>query len=394
MKARWPLACFLAMGMFWGTWAALLPDLKAQVGASDGELGLAMVGAGLGSLPAMILTGRLWRRFGWWLLPTTALAFAVSALGPILAGSPLALGIALVFIGASSGALDVSMNSAVSDVEVAQDRRLMYGAHALFSLAVLIASVGTGVARQTGVGTAAPLLVGAVLFSIVALGSMTVARAVGGARTGSVSAPARISRRALRALAALAFLCALSFLIEDAIQNWSALLLEREIGTGPAVGGAGPGVFAGAMFVGRSAGQWLGARFSDRALLTGGALVAAVGLLLSATATSAVVALVGLGMGGAGVALVAPALFARAGRLADTRSRGAAIATLTTFGYLGFVFGPVVMGSVAELGGLRLAFATMTSLAVVLAIGGYVSLRSAQPADVGIGQELLRTGRG
>lgn len=382
------------MGLFWGTWAALLPDIKAQVGASDGELGLAMVGAGLGSLPAMILTGRLWRRFGWWLLPVTATAFGVSALGPILASTPLALGLSLVFIGASSGALDVSMNSAVSDVEVAQDRRLMYGAHALFSLGVLLGSVGTGVARQTGVGSAPPLLAIALAFALVAAGAASVARVVGQARPAAQQGAARISARAVRALAALAFLCALAFLIEDAIQNWSALLLEREIGTGPAIGGAGPGVFAGAMFVGRSAGQWLGARFSDRALLTGGALVAAAGLLLSATATSAVVALVGLGMGGGGVALVAPALFARAGRLADQGSRGAAIATLTTFGYLGFVFGPVVMGAVAEVGGLRLAFLTLTSLALLLAAAGFVTLRIPGAAQIAVGHELLRTGRG
>jgi MFS family permease len=383
----------MAMGLFWGTWAALLPEVKAQVGASDGELGLAMVAAGLGSLPAMILTGRLWRRLGWWLLPVTATAFALAALGPIFVTSALGLGVALFFVGASSGALDVSMNSAVSDVEVTQNRRLMYGAHALFSLAVLVASVGTGLARQAGVGTAAPLTLTALAFAVIAAGTVTVARKVSPA-PATDKAPASISPRVIRALAALAFLCALSFLIEDAIQNWSALLLEREIGTGPAVGGAGPGVFAGAMFVGRSAGQWLGARFSDRALLTSGALIAAGGLLLSATATQALIALLGLGLGGAGVALVAPALFARAGRLADQRSRGAAIATLTTFGYLGFLVGPVIMGGVAELGGLRLAFVTMTSLALVLAVSGYLTLRSPRTARIAVGQELLRTGRG
>src|SRR6187200_476617 len=183
------------MGLFWGTWAALLPDIKAQVGASDGELGLAMVAAGLGSLPAMIVTGRLWRRLGWWLLPVTATAFALSALGPIFASSPLALGAALLFVGASSGALDVSMNSAVSDVEVAQDRRLMYGAHALFSLAVLIASVGTGLARQAGVAVGPPLTVSAVVFAALAVGTIGVARVAAGALPGSASPPSPIGPR-------------------------------------------------------------------------------------------------------------------------------------------------------------------------------------------------------
>src|SRR5205085_5893766 len=100
--------------VFWGTWAALLPDLKAQAGATDGELGLALMGIGAGALPGMILAGRLWRRAGWWLLPATAFLFAVAALGPILGGSPLVLGLTLVLVGAGSGALDVPMNSALS----------------------------------------------------------------------------------------------------------------------------------------------------------------------------------------------------------------------------------------------------------------------------------------
>jgi MFS family permease len=396
MNARWPLACFLVMGVFWGTWAALLPQIKAQLGATDGELGLAMVGAGVGSLPAMIATGRLWRRLGWWLLPATCVAFAVACLGPLLATTPLALGVALVFVGASSGALDVAMNSAVSDVEVAQDRRLMYGAHALFSLAVLVASVSTGLARQVGAGLAPMLSVSALLFAVVAVGATTAARQASLGRSVAGSGVQSVGRLAVRVLATLAVLCALSFLIEDAIQNWSALLLEREIGSGPAIGGAGPGVFAGAMFLGRSAGQWLGARFSDRALLIGGAVVAAVGLVLAATAVTAPVALVGLGLGGAGVALVAPALFARAGRLTDAAGRGAAIATMTTFGYLGFVIGPVVVGLVAQTVGLRAAFGLMAGLAAALAIAGAIALgtRTSEPGSVVLGEELLRTSRG
>jgi MFS family permease len=396
LSARWPLACFAVLGIFWGTWAALLPVLRVQAGASDGELGLALVGVGIGSLPAMILTGRLWRRARWWLVPATAFAFALATLGPIFATTPLALGVALVFVGASSGALDVSMNSAVSDVEAAGNRRLMYGAHALFSLGMLIGSITTGLARQAGAGPAEALPAVALLFAIVALGSVGPARRV----TAGISltrAETAVSPRALavRLLATIAVLCALSFLIEDAIQNWSALLLEREIGSSPAIGGAGPGIFAGAMFVGRSSGQWLGARYTDRTLLSAGALMAAVGLVIAATAGSAPVALFGLTLGGAGVALVAPALFARAGRMADPRGRGAAIATLTTVGYTGFVVGPIIVGLVAQEAGLRVAFVALAVLALALSVGGAIVLRPVRSkVSFAVGEELLRTSRG
>src|SRR5688572_15298632 len=111
MTARWPYACFLALGLFWGAWAALIPDIKVQVGASDAELGIGLLFVGVGAIPAMLVTGRLWRRFGWWLIPVGALLFAVTMLPPIFATTPLALAVVATLIGAASGVLDVSMNA-------------------------------------------------------------------------------------------------------------------------------------------------------------------------------------------------------------------------------------------------------------------------------------------
>jgi len=396
VSVRWPLACFVAMGVFWGTWAALLPQVQAQVGASNSELGLALLCVGIGALPGMMLAGRLWRRLGWLLVPISAFGFAVAALSPIVVRSPLALAVALALVGMGSGALDVSMNSAVSDVEAVQDRRLMYGAHALFSLAVLVASLATGIARQFGAAPTEVLPLAAAVLAFAGAGSLLVARGSAVSESAhSLAPPATGTLKLLRALAAFALLCMLSFLIEDALQNWSALHLERDLGAEPALGGAAPAVFAGAMFLARSSGQWLGARFSDRSLLTVGALVAAAGLVATATASVPLVALAGIGVAGGGVALVAPALFARAGRTADPRGRGATIATLTTVGYLGFVIGPALVGLIAQAYGLPAALLGLALLAGVLSVGGYlvlgrppVSMRFAEA------EEFLQTSRG
>jgi len=381
------------MGAFWGAWAALLPDIRLQVDATDAELGLALLGAGAGALPAMLATGRLWTRLGWWLVPVTALLFAAATLTPLVAASPLVLGLALVTIGASSGSLDVAMNSAISDVEAAQARRLMYAAHAVFSLAVLVSSVTTGLARELGAGPQHILPIVSVVFLVAAAGSLTSARRW--SRRLVPAAESSIERpSATLVIAALAVLCAMGFLIEDAIQNWSALLLERELLASPALGGAAPGVFAGAMFIGRSSGQWLGARVSERNLLVGGALGAAIGLGVVSSAPTAIIALIGFAIAGAGVALVAPALFARAGRLAQPGRRGSAIATLTIFGYSGFLVGPVIVGLLSELAGLRVAIAALAGLAIILAIGGQVVLGGRRRGRFAQGEELLKTSRG
>jgi len=393
--ALWPLACFTAMGIFWGAWAAVLPDIKVQVGASDGELGAAMIATGLGALPGMALSGRLWRHVGWWVLPAATAFFAMAALGPLMADSLAVLALTLLFVGAGSGAMDVAMNSAVSDVEVLRDRRLMYGAHALFSLGALVASLSTGFAREAGVGPATVLSVAALALAGAALGSLRVAGAgraatrepEGTVTAGSAPGPS------LRTLASLAVLCALAFLIEDAVQNWSALHLERDLLSPPEVGGAGPAVFAGAMFIGRSAGQWLGARYTDRVLLTSGALGAAAGLVVAALTSSPPVALAGFAVAGAGVAMAAPALFARAGRLAGPQHRGTAIATLTSVGYMGFVVGPALVGLVAQLAGLPAAIGVLAGLALVLSIGGAWLMRASRRDAFVMGEELLKTGR-
>jgi MFS family permease len=394
-RAAGPIACFAALGIYWGAWAALIPDLKAQANATDGELGIAMLVSGAGAIAAMLVVGRLWRRVGWFLVPITGVAFGVAAFGPALATSPLTLVVALALVGATSGALDVAMNAAVSDVEANENARLMYGAHALFSLAVLVASFATGFAREAGTRPAAVL--GVVMVAIVAVALVSVVSARDAGRRGRAAAAGRsLAAHAAAlpsAILALAVLCAMGYLIEDAAQNWSALHMERNLGATPALGGAAPGVFAGTMFLGRSLGQRLGRRFTDRQMLSGGAALAAAGLIALAAAPAPEVALGGLALAGAGIAVVAPALYGRAGRSVADAQRGAAIARLTVFGYTGFVVGPALIGFLAEAFDLRVGLATLAGLAIALSIAGALVLRGREPAAIAEGEELLKTGR-
>jgi MFS family permease len=368
-----PLASFLAMGLFWGAWAALIPEVKRVVDAPDGPFGLALLAVGAGSLPAMLVAGRLWTRLGRSLLVIAVVAFGLSSLLPLGVTTLLSLALVLLALGASSGALDVAMNAEISEIEARTGRRLMYGAHALFSLGVLIASFSTGFLREAGGDRSLALPPVAAFFGLVALvGILTQGPGHGAehAAAPGISAP---STRGW--ILALGVICAGAFMMEDAMQSWSALHIERTLGGSPALGGAGPGVFAVAMFVGRSSGQVLGRWVSERRLVIGGSIATSVGASIVALAAAPAVALLGLAIGGAGVSIIAPALFARAGRLAGPRGRGAAIATLTTIGYMGFLVGPGVFGAIAGGTSLPLAFLAVSIAALGLAIAGFVALR-------------------
>jgi hypothetical protein len=120
-------------------------------------------------------------------------------------------------------------------------------------------------------------------------------------------------------------------------------------------------VFGASMAAGRFYGQ--GTRLGERTLLVGSGLLAASGCLLAATAPSSPVALVGLALGGAGVALYAPIVFGAGGR------RGAsAVATVTTLGYFGLLVGPALVGGVAQLTSLRGSFVVLALIAASVGI--------------------------
>src|SRR5439155_3175193 len=81
-SARGPIAAFAALGVFWGAFGVLLPEIKAATGSSDPQLGLALLAAALGTFPAMLLAGRLADRFGERAVAASLLFFAAVVLGP------------------------------------------------------------------------------------------------------------------------------------------------------------------------------------------------------------------------------------------------------------------------------------------------------------------------
>src|SRR6187397_921367 len=82
VRRRGPLAAFFAFGSFWGGWAALVPAIQDAVGASKGELGLALLFVGFGSLPSMLVTGREIDRRGARLIPVLLAGLGVAVILP------------------------------------------------------------------------------------------------------------------------------------------------------------------------------------------------------------------------------------------------------------------------------------------------------------------------
>jgi MFS family permease len=375
-ERRGLLLGFAAFGSFWGAWSAALPDVRDQVGVSDGQLGLALAAVAVAALPAMPLAGRLMDRHGARrLLPGALLLFAVAAVGPGLAGSLPVLVAALLLLGATTGGLDVLLNTATASWERLERGRLMAGAHGCFSVGVLVASVLTGVARDQGVGPGAVLGTTGAVLAVVALSQPSY-------RSGSTPRTAAPTRRGRVAplLVVLGLLTAGSFLVEDAVQTWSALHLERTLGAPPWVGGLGPGLFAGAMAVGRFALQGLGGALSHARTVGLGGAVLAAGVLLLAFAPVPALALVGAAVAGLGVSVLAPTLFSAVGARSEPGKQGSDLALVSATGYLGFVLGPPLVGLLSAATTLPTAIALLAVVAGAVGLTGVLAL--SRPAPV------------
>lgn len=361
---------FFAHGFLFASWTAHIPHVKQALGLSDSALGLVLLATPVGSVCLMLITGRLLPVLGSRRLTATCLLGYCTA-GPFvgLASTPLLLFVALFTWGAFQGSLDVSMNTQAVAVERRQRRHLMSGFHGAWSVGsfagagagALAVALHVSLAPQLVVLTI-PVLGAAAIFNRSLIGRQDERRAHDGPATAASGRPP-LSRVTVT-LGAIAFA---SMLCEGATADWSAVFLRGPVHVDAATAGLGYAGFALVMAAVRLTGDSLLDRLPAHRLLPILAALAATAMTIALATDTALVALVGFAVLGAGVALVVPTVFSAAGQL-PRLAPGVAIATVSACGWAGFVCGPPLIGTMAGLVGLRLALAIIPVLSLVIAI--------------------------
>jgi MFS family permease len=348
-----PNAAFASLGAFWGCWAAYVPVIKGSLGVSDGTFGLLLLGSAVGLVLAMWVAPWTDRRLGARAMQVLACAFALAWVLPGLVTVPALLFGALLLVGLSSGMLDVTMNSRVSELEARTGRSLMNGAHGMFSVGYTGGAVYAGVMRELGAGPV-PALLGVAAFVILVL--------VPRMRQEPEFVPNPPGGRGDYPLWPILLCGAVvlsAFMTEAATEAWSALLIERELGGRAAEGALGPAMLGITMSFGRFGGQVVAERLREVQVVVIAGSVAALGMFVAASAPSPVVAYLGFGLFGLGVSVIGPMGLALVGKMVAPHFRTEAISRAAVIGFSGFFFAPVLMGLISQGVGLRWAFAAM-----------------------------------
>ncbi|GGO96260.1 MFS transporter [Wenjunlia tyrosinilytica] len=382
-RLRVALTVFFALdGFVFAGWVVRIPAIKRQVGASAGELGMALLGVSAGAVLTMVVTGWLCTRFGSHAVTVACgVLLSLSIALPPLTHSALALGLVLLVFGAAYGGMNVSINSAAVELVTALRRPVMPTFHAAFSLGGLLgAGLGALVAPYL-TPTRHLLVLTAVGLATTAVSGAVMLRSRIAAVPGDEStAPAPRTGRAPLIVALFGLIALCTAYGEGALADWGALHIEQDLHTGPGAAAAGYAAFSLAMTAGRLSGTRLLERTGQTTALALGGLTAAAGMLVASLAPLTWLVIAGFAVTGLGLANIFPIAVARAGALAGPGG----VATASTFGYSGMLLGPPAIGFLADQVGLPTALTTVALLAALAAAVAYAVRGTARQSAHGV----------
>ena len=349
---------FTWFGVLMGSWVGRIPALRDGVQVSHGQLSFVLLMGGLGAVLSFPLSSRLMSRFGGRrTLLISGLVLLAALLSIAAAPNVLLLMAAVLMLGLFASTYDVGMNAVAAKQEAASGRSRMAMLHACACAGGL-----TGVTLGSGMAAlhVAPLphfaMIGAP-FSLLLLA---------GVRRLPDDCGEQIAKKAFvlprGRLAMLGALGLLGAIAEGSIADWAGIFMKDHFGASDGMAPLSLAAFSTMMLLARLAGDGLKARYGARALVGGGALLAAAGLFGAVFAAVPLMALAGFAIAGAGLALVFPFVFSAAGREGTV-----ALAGVATMAYSGSLMGPPLLGAIAQGIGLQAAIGFVGLLATVIA---------------------------
>ena len=152
-----------------GTIFPRLGDLQLEMGLSETQLGLSLMGLPIGVQLSLLVANRIVNYFTLAQVMIFGLIMIKPATQRLLVGTPIWFFFALLFAGLSVGALEVAVNLEADRVEFGLKQRIMSRSHAFWSLGFFVTGLFGAVMAQLGVS---------VVFHFASFGVLVVALTV------------------------------------------------------------------------------------------------------------------------------------------------------------------------------------------------------------------------
>lgn len=351
-----PAFLFLTLNLCVGTWAVSIPQIKAKIGFSESELGLAILCFGLGTFFMLFLTPVIIQKLGLSKVCIIAvLGVCFASILPFLAGSYVMLCVFLFVLGTFAGLIDIAMNTLVSQIEQNYQVNIMSANHGFFSLGgVVSGGLGALCLSQFDVVPLWYVFSLSILLAILNLFLYKFYMDIHIEKSQSKSFDFSYVKP-LFVLLAVGFICMGA---EGAVADWSALYLKDISNAEPVWLAIGFLSFSVFMTLGRFLGDNLSNRFGSFKVVYMGLVVSLFGYI-AVLFKSTIWSIIGFGLIGFGLSVVIPELFRISGKY-QYLEKSRAISLVAGAGYVGFLIGPVIYGFIAEATDLWWSFLCMS----------------------------------
>lgn len=362
---------FFISGFGYASWASRIPTLKEQLHLSEGELGLILFAFPVGLLLTLPITSWLLQQYSSKkIMLGGAIAFNLVLCLPGMAAYPWQLVLVLLTFGITRNLLNLSMNAQAVETQRRFSTSIMNAFHGVWSLAGFAgAAFGYWMVLLDLAVTCHLLIVSSALlilgFIIIPLTNGE--EPVPAKRRGFFSLPEP-------GLMKFALICFASMACENTMYDWGSVFFRQELQAGKGLATLAFVLYMVAMTTGRFLGDWLTNKLGILHLLMGSGSFILAGFTITILSPLPFLAIAGYIMIGFGVSCVVPMVFSMAGRSVTTNS-GAALASISTIGYMGFLFIPPMVGCIAEFSSLRWSFSAIALLATLIIWLPYTLLR-------------------
>lgn len=163
----------------------------------------------------------------------------------------------------------------------------------------------------------------------------------------------------------IAFIALCGRIIEGSISDWSTIYMKTIVDLSETMAPVGLAIYSAFLAFGRFFGDSIRKRYREPAILLGCCIVTAIGLMIMIAGTEIYFAITGLFISGIGLSCLVPIIYSLAGNQKDV-TPGMGLAMVNTISGTGFLFGPFIIGMIADAFDMRVSFFYVLCLSLVM----------------------------
>ena len=356
---------FFLTGICFASWASRIPDIKMQLGLSDGAFGGILLFLPIGTFLGIPISGSITAKKGSrsiLILAAIIYPFTLITLGLVHTVSLLAF--ALFLFGMAGNLFNVSVNTQAAALSKLFDKSITSRFHGFWSLAGFVGGLLGGFFVAHSISPLQQfLLVGLIVWIFLFFSSKYLLP--GETNSNHVS---KIWNKPTPLMWQFGLIAFSNMICEGMMFDWSGVYFQDVVKVSTEWRTIGYTCFMACMTIGRMFSDNLINYWGARKQLVLSGLISTVGLVVATSYPQIIISSIGFMLVGFGVSSVIPTIYGTVGKTTAPSKVSIALASVSSVGFFGFLIGPPIIGFLSQAMGLRWAFLTVSSLGIITAL--------------------------